>query len=1198
MQQRLCRFKQSAAPAVLALLFCCFANALHAQWTTPNIDGLFDGATVYPNSLESDDRTWYMTWNDTYLYVYVTNAGSGNRVLMYFDTNPSIPVNGGTSGSVVGINYSNTNLVQLPFSAEAFVALETVYRQLNTCFTGTSFGPAQDVTNALGWAFAASGGNFEAQIPWNAINNNSGRPAAFNWFGYITDNNPGGNYFAKVPTANPGNILGTTLPNAINTAGYERYFKITNTGNTTSTNPFSLDCYTFVRHTGVDATSFGAITVEDFTMNTANRSIIRASDGSNWTINGALRIYQGTVNFGSNTGSCTVNDSIAIASGGTLTLSNTANALTANSHFRIDGTLNAGTSTVTFAGSSSQTLSGTATPTFHNITVNTSSTLLLPASFTTVVNGNFTINGTLSANSSSTVRFAGNNNTQAVSGSGTVTFGNVAVSKANSRTELVLLPSQTLTYYNPLHFGHSSMTINNFTLDSGLVYFSPVTGSGPFTRTISGNITLGSTPSSIIGNGLPSTPIRANTVLIINNLEGEAVNTTVNGSILEGPGLGYVTLILAGKDCDINSSSTLTVNGDFTFNSRPVSWNGNGKTPPSGVGSMTFNFAGNISITNSSSIFNGDRAGTSPPTINLTGSGKTVDIPPVVFLGGGSTTGGTNAQANWVIPSTASITIPSTGALAINMDRTLTVNGTLICADGAQLIGTATGSSSGNPTFVLGSSGILRVADVDGLGDGTLIGSPNDSATPANATLFFRQKAPALLTQATNPVPTNWNLTSINSNGTIEYNGTGQTVTPRNTSLSNNYFNLVFSGGNKTLGGDVDATNSLTLNGGIITTGTNDLTLTNASATSLTHNNGYINGRLVRAIGTTSDDYLYPIGDASVYRPITLTCGASTSASLLRGEVIAGNANSLASVTSPLQNVSYLRYYRFTNTGSNAVDVTELKNVQVSNDDGVGSFASNTSLRLSSRTTGSWVERTLTTTPNTSSLPIQISSNSFAAETITASGGNYFVSLATTSLGDNPLPVELLSFTATSTAQGVRLAWETASEHESRGFTLLRKKQGESAWIEVASYQTDNALRAHNSLNGASYTYTDKTPLEVGKVYEYQLRETGFDGQVTTLQTLTLTIRFNVARAFELAQNYPNPFNPTTTIRYQIPTAEVVSLKVYDVLGKEVATLVSGRQEAGSYAVEFNAAGLSSGVYFYRLQAGGFVETKKMMLVK
>ncbi|MFN3345717.1 MAG: T9SS type A sorting domain-containing protein, partial [Chloroherpetonaceae bacterium] len=199
---------------------------------------------------------------------------------------------------------------------------------------------------------------------------------------------------------------------------------------------------------------------------------------------------------------------------------------------------------------------------------------------------------------------------------------------------------------------------------------------------------------------------------------------------------------------------------------------------------------------------------------------------------------------------------------------------------------------------------------------------------------------------------------------------------------------------------------------------------------------------------------------------------------------------------------------------------------------------------------------------------------------------------------DNPLPVELLSFTATSTIQGVKLAWETASETESNGFTILRRPQGESNWTEVASYQTTNELRAQNALNGASYSYTDHTHLEVGKVYEYQLRETGFDGQVATLQTLSLTIRFNTARAFELAQNYPNPFNPTTTIRYQIPTAQTVSLKVYDVLGKEVATLVNGRQEAGSYSVPFNASRLSSGMYFYRLQAGEYVETRKMMLVK
>ncbi|MBC8043115.1 MAG: T9SS type A sorting domain-containing protein [Rhizobacter sp.] len=87
-------------------------------------------------------------------------------------------------------------------------------------------------------------------------------------------------------------------------------------------------------------------------------------------------------------------------------------------------------------------------------------------------------------------------------------------------------------------------------------------------------------------------------------------------------------------------------------------------------------------------------------------------------------------------------------------------------------------------------------------------------------------------------------------------------------------------------------------------------------------------------------------------------------------------------------------------------------------------------------------------------------------------------------------------------------------------------------------------------------------------------------------------------KQFELSQNYPNPFNPATTIRYQLPSAGDVKLKVYDVLGREVASLVNERQKAGSYAVSFNASKLSSGVYFYRLTTGNFVQTKKMLLIK
>jgi len=85
---------------------------------------------------------------------------------------------------------------------------------------------------------------------------------------------------------------------------------------------------------------------------------------------------------------------------------------------------------------------------------------------------------------------------------------------------------------------------------------------------------------------------------------------------------------------------------------------------------------------------------------------------------------------------------------------------------------------------------------------------------------------------------------------------------------------------------------------------------------------------------------------------------------------------------------------------------------------------------------------------------------------------------------------------------------------------------------------------------------------------------------------------------FKLYQNYPNPFNPTTTINYQIPERSLVTLKVYDVLGKDIAILVSEEKRAGSYEIEFNASSLPSGIYFYQLKTNKLIQTKKMILVK
>jgi hypothetical protein len=90
----------------------------------------------------------------------------------------------------------------------------------------------------------------------------------------------------------------------------------------------------------------------------------------------------------------------------------------------------------------------------------------------------------------------------------------------------------------------------------------------------------------------------------------------------------------------------------------------------------------------------------------------------------------------------------------------------------------------------------------------------------------------------------------------------------------------------------------------------------------------------------------------------------------------------------------------------------------------------------------------------------------------------------------------------------------------------------------------------------------------------------------------------SVAKTFVLFQNYPNPFNPSTKIKYSVPQSEIVQIKVYDILGKEIATLVNEEKPMGNYKIDFDGNNLSTGVYFYSMQAGSFTDTKKLILIK
>ncbi|MBK6914159.1 MAG: T9SS type A sorting domain-containing protein [Ignavibacteriales bacterium] len=203
------------------------------------------------------------------------------------------------------------------------------------------------------------------------------------------------------------------------------------------------------------------------------------------------------------------------------------------------------------------------------------------------------------------------------------------------------------------------------------------------------------------------------------------------------------------------------------------------------------------------------------------------------------------------------------------------------------------------------------------------------------------------------------------------------------------------------------------------------------------------------------------------------------------------------------------------------------------------------------------------------------------------------------------IPVELTSFTATTQQNAVALNWQTATETNNSGFEIERKQVGSPQssvsnqdWNQIAFIPGFGT-----TTEPKSYSFVDEN-LSSGK-YQYRLKQIDFDGSFEYSNTVEVEI--NSPTEFSLGQNYPNPFNPTTKIKYTIPTVTLslskgdiyVTLKVYDILGNEVATLVNEPQQPGTYEVEFNvgqAISLSSGVYYYQLRSGGFVETKKMIL--
>ena len=190
------------------------------------------------------------------------------------------------------------------------------------------------------------------------------------------------------------------------------------------------------------------------------------------------------------------------------------------------------------------------------------------------------------------------------------------------------------------------------------------------------------------------------------------------------------------------------------------------------------------------------------------------------------------------------------------------------------------------------------------------------------------------------------------------------------------------------------------------------------------------------------------------------------------------------------------------------------------------------------------------------------------------------------------IPVELTSFNGSVNNNIVKLNWNTATETNNKGFNVERK------YID-SDWKTVGFVKGNGSTTEISkYSFTDE--VDFGK-YSYRLKQVDFDG--TFEYSKTINVEAVAPKIFSLEQNYPNPFNPSTVIKFNLAADSKVVVKIFNIIGQEVKTLVNNNYSAGQHSVTFSASNLNSGVYFYKMEAKGtdgssFSSTKKMMLTK
>ena len=418
----------------------------------------------------------------------------------------------------------------------------------------------------------------------------------------------------------------------------------------------------------------------------------------------------------------------------------------------------------------------------------------------------------------------------------------------------------------------------------------------------------------------------------------------------------------------------------------------------------------------------------------------------------------------------------------------------------------------------------------------------------------------------------------------LEYAGTSaQVTTPTELPTSSGPNGLKINNSlGVSLGGSASIAGNLNLTSGLLTLSSNNLTL--GSSSSISGNTPSASnmvvadgtGQLIKSFSVTGS-FTFPVGDntgTAEYSPATVNFTAGTFA------VGASLGVNLRNAKDPntLTETNYLfRYWDFTNTGISSFSCDVTLNY-IAPADVTGNEAL---IYMGHYSSGTW----------TGYNAANVTNHTLSASAVTSfsrfTGGDQSV-----------MPVRLASFNSNVFTRDIKLKWVTESESNNQGFEILRSAQNDNGgnndnnWNKIAFVNGKG-----NSLTASNYEFTD-SKLTTGK-YKYRLKQIDFNGNFEYFD-LSGVVEIGVPVKFNLSQNYPNPFNPTTKIDFDLPLDSKVSIKVFDISGKEVSTLVNEFRTAGYYTVSYDASALSSGVYFYRIMTGDgkFVMTKKLLLLK